>query len=149
MRKIINCANYGEIVATNGVAGIYDCYYARSRGHLDELEIYNCYNLGNLKSKVAICGIGADGIIKNCYNLGNLSFSGRLGDIDTDIEPITIVGTQTNCYALTGEETNEEKATLLNSLNSNREDTTTWSEWKINSNLNGGYPVFEWQVAEE
>lgn len=65
------------------------------------------------------------------------------------IAPITSRGTQTNCHELTGEETDAEKTALLNSLNNNRENTTTWSEWKINSNLNSGYPVFEWQEAEE
>lgn len=65
------------------------------------------------------------------------------------IAPITIRGTQTNCHELTGEETDAEKTALLNSLNNNRENTTTWSEWKINSNLNNGYPVFKWQEAEE
>lgn len=137
--KAINCANYGDITGTADSAGITT--YANA-------EVFNCYNIGKITGMRTVQGIAVSGTIKNCYNLGAIikEYNSVFGPGKQD--PISTEGTKTNCYALTGTETAEEKQTLLNSLNTNREDTTTWSEWKIDSRLNNGYPVFSFENVE-
>ena len=128
--RIINCANYGTLKG-GVVSGI-------AYGDIRDVEtqIYNCYNVGN-------GGIGAGAVIKNSCCLGNF---GSNSTVDS------------SCHALTGNETPEEKQALLTELNNqvaiyNEEletDTETpWSEWKIDPNMNYGYPSFSWQQAEE
>ena len=141
--KCINCVNYGDITTEGrAAAGITTCCSIAA-------EVFNCYNVGDIEAIALAQGIGAQGgTIKNCYNLGIITTKGSSAAGSGTQDPISTRGTKTNCYALTGTETAEEKQTLLNSLNTNREDTTTWSEWKIDSRLNNGYPVFSFENVE-
>ena len=148
--KVINCVNYGNL-DSNYVAGIA---YAYNKYKNIETQIYNCYNFGDMKSSdcndagfgANASGIGTNAIIKNCYNLGEI-----IGKVTETNNIIGNASTITNCYNLTGNETAEEKQALLEALNANRETDaeTPWSEWKIDPNINNGYPVFSWQQAEE
>lgn len=139
--KCINCANYGDITTEGREAAGITTY--------SNAEVFNCYNVGDIEAIALAQGIGAQGgTIKNCYNLGIITAKGGSGVGTGTQDPISTGGTKTNCYALTGTETAEEKQTLRNSLNTNREDTTTWSEWKIDSNLNNEYPVFSFENVE-
>ena len=125
---IINCANYGEINV------------AESSGIANRGKIYNCYNIGNITSYNDLgysAGIGYNAIVKNSYNLGNITGSDKYAISKEEIDA--------SCYNLSGSETEEQNNNVLSLLNKNREDINSWSEWKIDKNLNNGYPVFEWQ----
>ena len=132
--EIINCANYGTIKG-DSVAGI-----AFDNTREIETHIYNCYNAGNIIAFTNLrAEIGVRAVIKNSCSFGNFQSIGFESTVDS------------SCHALTGKETPEEKQALLEALNANREtDTETpWSEWKIDPNINYGYPSFVWQQAEQ
>ena len=129
--KIVNCANYGDLTG-GAVAGITGGYMSSNK------KVYNCYNVGKLTGNGTIVGIGYQSDVENSYNSREAKW------------PIYASGNAKNCHALTGNETAEEKQALLEALNANREEDaeTPWSEWKIDPNINNGYPIFEWEPVE-
>ena len=134
--EVLNCGNYGNINAKYCAGIAYD-----SSSYVDT-QIFNCYNVGNIIAQNRAAGIGVDATIKNSYNLGSITSE----NTGCTKELINIGGSKTNCFASDKKtHTVEEKQILLDSLNSNREDINTWSEWKIDLKLNDGYPVFMWQ----
>ena len=134
----MNCCNYGEIIGKKA-AGI--CW------HSDNVR--NCFNAGKIIGTEEAAGIMSDYSdstlkVNNCYNVGILEAdSGITYGITDEDKQIT------NCHALTGNEDATAKQALLNALNTNREDTTTWSEWTIVDGANNGYPIFTWQNVTE
>lgn len=138
-RDILNCCNYGDVTGQEA-GGINTTYNA---------EIYNCFNAGKISGTDYAFGIGNGSeyhIMKNCYNLGTIeSVSGTSWPLGDTTDGSTI----TNCHALTGSEDAAAKEALLNALNANRDDTTTWSEWTIVGGINNGYPIFVWENVEE
>ena len=93
-KKIINCYNVGNIEGKNNSAGIV----AQSAG---KIEITNCSNQGNVKSKtVRSGGIMAyeydEATINNCYNIGDIITE---GEMNTSVHSKGIGGTYiNNCY---------------------------------------------------
>lgn len=126
--KINNCYNVGNIEVKysngGGIAGIL----------VDDGEISNCYNIGEIKGNNTGNIVGTANRrtkINNCYfskemcNLDGVGPDGNNGGMIEAIEK-TVDYMKTNNF--------------VNDLNKDKEAFT------INSNLNRGFPILKWQV---
>lgn len=136
---ITGCCNTADISGSyaGGILG----YSSNS------VQIISCYNTGEITGKTRSAGISGQqskGSISYCYNIGS-SANGIFGFSNAAI---------TNCYYLNDEvsapggtaagcEKITDKASLLVALNAG----TQGLFFEDTSNINGGYPVFEWQLG--
>ena len=115
----------------------------------------NCYNLRKVTGNGSVGGIiggNAIGTISNCYNVGevvgttanvhSLMGAGQ-GNADTTV---------TNCYYLNSLSVTDTVGTaksdadmkaqaFVDALNASQAD----APWKMDENINQGYPIFKWQ----
>lgn len=120
--------------------GIIDCYYNNSGGIVGQVSsnydknagIFNCYNIGVIEDKGTIKGNisgGSYAPVKNCYftrevsDLDGVNYTNENSDIEVYEKTLNYM--KTNSF--------------VNDLNKEEEAFT------INSNLNNGYPILEWQ----
>ena len=150
---INNCINYGNI--SESVESQYSSKWTSGISSSGN-NIINCANYGELSGRNVYC---------IARNLSNISISNCYNAYYT-----TVYIDGNTYYTLTGNETVKEKEDLLAELN---EQVVTHneklekdlleepqlaeligkylfkSEWKIDPNINNGYPVFNWQQAEQ
>ena len=141
---ISGCANYGAITATNGnAAGLAEqCYYA---------NIYNCYNAGSVTGVSQVAGVAKldYGDMQNCYNAGAITGASR-----SAIMPDSAYGSGNYYLAedgLTGSAGVADEAGVATALSADAlkalAPTLGWpfAADDGETQLNGGYPVFEYQ----
>ena len=140
---ISGCANFGTITATSGTAsGLVEGSYA---------YIYNCYNAGAVTAATHAAGIASvtSGDVQNCYNVGALTGANR--------GAILSGGTNGsgNYYlaedGLTGSAGVADKDGFATAMSADAlkalAPTLGWpfAADDGETQLNGGYPVFEYQ----
>ena len=156
---IFNCANHAEIT----VYGISQ-YWSYAGGISGEnffslSAVVNCYNTGNvivegIGSVSGITSISDKSYIANCYNVGSILITNenafpiapqdveycyyRLGCVSED-------GNYSGIGKSAGEMKSEAFAALLNTWTKNNNASESGREtlyWKVDAQLNDGYPVF-------
>ena len=163
---ITNCYNTGSVSGSSDyVGGVVGDTYASSSG---TITITNCYNTGSVESTGSYVG-GVVGYayasssgtitITNCYNTGDVT--GSRESVGGVVGRASSSATITNCYYGGGvTETPGSYGTYLSNL-VNLAKTETWyspfsgnwqtgedvawdffTVWKIDANLNNGYPSF-------
>ncbi len=140
--SIIGCCNFGAISGAyaGGILG-----YTTAKA-----TISGCYNTGDIsgtKREAGIVGQQTAGAISYCYNIGSSAY-GIYGFSNAAV---------TNCYYLNDSQaplgtaaptnfeqiTDANKAELLSNLNAGEQKFFVEDK----ANINGGFPVFEWQSS--
>ena len=162
------CANYGTIT---GDKKVYDNWMfiggiAGGNGYDSKGTIINCYNAGEVTSKISdsyIGGIsgnvvgGSSGysIIENCYNIGKITISTNKGGILGRLDSAGGNNTVTNNYWLDSCGTTYGRATEKSNINAVLKND---DELKVlalelgdayvddTTNINEGYPVLKWMT---
>ncbi|HML38805.1 MAG TPA: hypothetical protein PKA19_15520, partial [Bacillota bacterium] len=129
--KIKNCYNTGAITPTGSNCGGLIGYTSGN------VTIENCYSTGTVSTIGTNCGaliglLTSTSTAKNCYWLGDESTVGIGSYSATSI---------TNCSFKTGSELKE--AAFLDTLNQNAPDGSHFA--MDSKDINGGYPVLEFQ----
>lgn len=148
------CANYGMVSGENGVGGIAG-YGSR---------VSNSYNLGSVTGKNNVGGLvgqAASLIISYCYNVGVIKgTSYSTGTIIGSDGAIWGKDTITSCYYLqTGDlygcgsvdSASMEPDGFFSCLDTDLKKQSTfagwdfWETWRINENVNSGFPFLAWE----
>lgn len=143
---IINCINYGNIDCNGNIGG--GGFIGTDFGGGNASEIYNCSNLGNVKSMITYCGIGNPAInVTNFYNTGTCNNIGQSSYIYTNCFSLEGVVNTINTSIIT-EKTEEymKSQNFVDDLNDFIRDDTTiadksnWKQWIYHSSK---FPAFE------
>ncbi len=143
--KISGCYNKATIIGNEYIGGIVS--YADEGNLIDY-----CYNKGNVSGESYVGGITgcqSSPTFKYCYNIGSVSGTSNVGSIAGwwDAENYCV----NNYYLNTC--TEDEYATAVTEeymkTNSFIEDLGGSNYWKLETNMNSGYPILVWEEESQ
>ncbi len=156
--NIQECYNQGDISGTEKCGGIIGESTNEKSG-----KIENCYNLGKVSGTTNIGGIiSIDKYcnITNCYNIGVVSGESNCGMIASTTDYIWGKSAVSHNYYAAGQfsafgdladaaNIAEAKSAATLQQQSTFVNWDFSSTWKIDPDLNGGYPYLQWQTIDD
>ena len=141
---VSGCYNSGAVSGTTGYIGGVTGQHWRAG------TVENCYNIGTVSGPATVGGItgghkASSPVLRNCYSAGTVvDTAGNQNNIGAVIGATR--GTNENCYFLSGCGTNDKTGiTEVSSLSA----AQLGDAFKADEDgINGGLPVFAWQINQ-